>query len=294
MRLILAEQFFSVLYKADNNHHGGAYHAREKQNLEKPHCEDRYRHASIVYRLELAGVWYLDLERLRSSCPVRYTRPCMNPASAMRFSPGRIAPGGVAWTRWAAAVLSAALLELPFPLAGPLPPWRAVFAWFGLVPLIWAVLSLPDGRRALRQAFFIAYLCGVLWYMGNCYWIYATMHIYGDLPPVTSVLLLAGFSLVLGLYFGLFGWGLASVRQKTGSGHMALVFAPFLWTALDLAAARITSVPWDQLGYSQVDNQAITPLAPWTGVYGITFLLVAANALIAEDVLSAAAPSTAG
>jgi apolipoprotein N-acyltransferase len=85
------------------------------------------------------------------------------------------------WKLWVAAVLSAALLELPFPLAGPLPPWRSVFAWFGLVPLVWAVLSLPryGQRRQLLHGFLIAYLCGVLWYAGNCYWIYDTMLIYG-------------------------------------------------------------------------------------------------------------------
>jgi apolipoprotein N-acyltransferase len=38
-------------------------------------------------------------------------------------------------------------------------------------------------------------------------------------------------------------------------------------------------VPWDQLGYSQVDNGFLTPLAPWTGVYGISFVLVAWNAV---------------
>jgi apolipoprotein N-acyltransferase len=185
---------------------------------------------------------------------------------------------------WGAAVLSAALLELPFPLAGPLPVWRAAFAWFGLVPLLWAVLQptnrdVPD--HPYRRAFLVSYLCGVLWYMGNCYWIYATMHVYGGLPAVVSVLLLIAFSLVLGTYFGLFGLGLAMVRRKTGSAAMALAFAPFLWTGLDLAAARITSVPWDQLGYSQVDNQVITQLAPWTGTYGVTFFIVAVNALIA-------------
>jgi hypothetical protein len=36
------------------------------------------------------------------------------------------------WMLWAAAVISAGLLELPFPLAGPMPPWRSIFAWFGL------------------------------------------------------------------------------------------------------------------------------------------------------------------
>ena len=131
-----------------------------------------------------------------------------------------------AWKLWAAAVVSAALLELPFPLAGPMPPWRAGFAWIGLVPLLWAVLSGDGGRRPLRRAFLLGYLAGTLWYMGNCYWIYATMHIYGGLPASVSVLLLLGYSLVLGAYFGLFAAGVAWVRQRTGSVMPALVFAP--------------------------------------------------------------------
>jgi apolipoprotein N-acyltransferase len=73
------------------------------------------------------------------------------------------------------------------------------------------------------------------------------------------------------------------VRRATGKQHFALAAAPFLWVALDLAAARITSVPWDQLGYSQVDGVFVTQLAPWTGVYGITFLLVVVNALAASS-----------
>ena len=184
---------------------------------------------------------------------------------------------------WAAAALSAGLLELPFPLAGPMPPWRSVFAWFGLVPLLWAVLSpaCVDSRRPLRRAFLLAYLCGFLWYMGNCYWVRDTMSRYGDMPPLAPTLLLIGYSLVLGLYFGFFGLGVALVRRATGSTRQALVAAPILWAALEMAASRITSVPWDQLGYSQVDNALVNQLAPWTGVYGISFLLVAANAMLA-------------
>jgi apolipoprotein N-acyltransferase len=192
-----------------------------------------------------------------------------------------------AWKLWAAAVVSAGLLELPFPLAGPMLVWRLVFAWFGLVPLLWAVLS-PDcvaAPRPLRCGFLVAYLCGVLWYAGNCYWVRDTMLRYGDMPIMAPTLLLLGYSMVLGLYFGLFGLGLMLVRKATGSTRLALAFAPVLWTALELAAARITSVPWDQLGYSQVDNGLVSQLAPWTGVYGISFLLVAANSLLAGGLL---------
>ena len=117
--------------------------------------------------------------------------------------------------------------------------------------------------------------------MGNCYWVRDTMLHYGDMPTGAPTLLLIGFSLVLGLYFGLFGLGLMLVRRATCNTRLALAAAPFLWVALDLAAARITSVPWDQLGYSQVDNGFVNQLAPWTGVYGISFLLVAANAFLA-------------
>jgi apolipoprotein N-acyltransferase len=236
------------------------------------------------------------------------------------------------WKQWAAAAVSAVLLELPFPLAGPMPPWRSGFAWFGLVPLLWALLTGTEnegpesqgsknaggrsggpesgeaksevrkdeirkdeirkdeiqkaaGGHPLLRAFGLAYFCGVLWYVGNCYWIRDTMLRYGDMPPFAPELLTLGFSLVLGLYFGLFGLGVVLVRRATGSVRMALAFAPFLWTGLDLAGARITSVPWDQLGYSQIDNALVNQLAPWTGVYGITFVLVAANALLAGALL---------
>jgi apolipoprotein N-acyltransferase len=124
-----------------------------------------------------------------------YTRRCMQSSWTSGAKP------------WVAAVLSAGLLELPFPLAGPMPPWRSVFAWFALVPLLWALLSNPQAneRHPLRRGFLVAYLCGFLWYMGNCYWIRDTMSHYGDMPPLAPTLLLIGFSLVLGLYFGLFG-----------------------------------------------------------------------------------------
>ncbi|HEV2484320.1 MAG TPA: apolipoprotein N-acyltransferase [Terracidiphilus sp.] len=191
------------------------------------------------------------------------------------------------WKLWAAAGLSAGLLELPFPLAGPLPVWRSLFAWFGLVPLLCAILSAAKtGRpRPLRRAFLLSYVCGVLWYIGNCYWIRDTMMQYGDMPALAPTLLLIGYSLVLGLYVGLFGFAVALLRKATGSIGLALAAAPVFWAGLELAASRITSVPWDQLGYSQVDNTLVNQLAPWTGVYGISFLLVTVNALIAAGLV---------
>ncbi len=213
-------------------------------------------------------------------------------ASALRTpSPHAARSGGSAvWPSLLLALVTSVLLDFCFPLAGPQRAWQPLLAWIALIPLLWALLHERAAAhpRYLRRAALAAYLCGVLWYVLNCYWIYRTMLLYGvNFPPIAAAGILLLFSAILGLYFGLFGLILAFFRRRFGLGP-ALILAPFLWTALDLAAARITSVPWDQLGYSQIDNLWLTRLAPIAGVYGITFVLVALNALFAAALLAPA------
>ena len=144
--------------------------------------------------------------------------------------------------------------------------------------------------KALLRATLAAYLMGFLWFCGNCYWIYQTMLYFGGLPPLISAGILVGYSMVLGLYFAALGFLLtATARAFRRHRHYALIAAPFFWVALELLSARLTKVPWDLLGYSQIDNFLLTSLAPYTGVYGITFVLVAGNALIAWGFLASTA-----
>ena len=179
-------------------------------------------------------------------------------------------------------LLTSVLLDFCFPVAGPMPRWRSLLAFVALVPLLYALLNdcFAAHPRYFRRAALVGYASGVLWYILNCYWIYQTMLYYGHVPPPGAAGIVVLFALVLGLYFGLFALLLAFFRRRLGL-TAALGLAPFLWTAIDLAAARITSVPWDQLGYSQVDHAALTAIGPIAGVYGVTFLLVAGNALLA-------------
>lgn len=182
---------------------------------------------------------------------------------------------------WAAALVSALLLELPFPWYGPMSAARALFAFIGLAPLLGALLR---GARSPRQGFLIGYLYGVAWLLLNCTWVRDTMMQYGDMPWGVPELLLLAFSLYLGIYSAIFGFLLVFVRESAGK-ERALLAAPLFWAALELAASRITSVPWDQLGDSQVDNALLTRLVPWTGVYGVSFLLVAVNCLFTAGFL---------
>ena len=77
-------------------------------------------------------------------------------------------------------VLSALLLNLPFPIAGPVPAWRTAFAFGGAVPLLYALLADSSvwANRYLLRSFFIGWAMGIVWYGFNCYWIYQTMFLY--------------------------------------------------------------------------------------------------------------------
>ena len=104
------------------------------------------------------------------------------------------------------------------------------------------------------------------------------MYLYGGLAKPIAVGILTLFSLYLGLYHALFGALLAAFRVRFGR-QAALLFVPFAWVAVELARARITGLPWDLLGIAQVDSPVLTRLAPITGVYGLSFLIAAVNAL---------------
>ena len=113
----------------------------------------------------------------------------------------------IPWRLWALAISSSVLQVLPFPIAGPAPVWRRLFCWFCLTPLLFAMLGKDSQGNTLRpgQTAWLAYVSGVFWYLGNCYWIYQTMHIYGDIPPSASAGILLLFSLYVALYHALFG-----------------------------------------------------------------------------------------
>jgi len=172
---------------------------------------------------------------------------------------------------------------MPFPVAGPLPHWRAELAYIALIPLLITLLFRRRGFAWSRVAWntLIGYFCGIIWYAGTCYWIQSTMHLYGNLSTPFSWIILFLFCMFLALYFALFALLLSLAQRATGSTAWTLMTVPFLWVAMELACARITSFPWNQLGYSQIDNLLLTRIAPWAGTYGISFYIAAINSAIA-------------
>jgi apolipoprotein N-acyltransferase len=193
---------------------------------------------------------------------------------------------------WLLIGLSSFLQVLIFPLPG-----LYVLSWIAFAPLVVALLRARpagvleiDGSANLQaaspgQAFLLAYVSGILWYAGTCYWIYNTMHQYGGLSAPLALLALFLFCLYLGLYHGLFGLLLSLSVGPGRDNRLALATAPFLWVAVELARTLVTGFPWNLLGTAQVDNISLSRITTWTGVYGVSFEIMLVNVAVASAFL---------
>jgi apolipoprotein N-acyltransferase len=193
---------------------------------------------------------------------------------------------------WLLVLLSAALQILIFPL-----PNLYMLSWVAVTPLLIALLrarqpqtlQLRAGIKLLPanplEAFLLAYVCGILWYAGTCYWIYGVMHQYGGVNTPAGIGILILFCLYLALYHGLFGLLSSLLIGSSPFNLRALLLSPVVWVAVELARTRITGFPWDLLGTTQVDNIPLSRIASVTGVYGLSFEIVLVNAAFAAAFL---------
>ena len=166
--------------------------------------------------------------------------------------------------------MSGVLLFLSFPKFG-----HGAVAWVALSPLLVA-LAGTSGWRAAR----LGYLTGAVASMGLLYWTALVVVQYGGLALPVGVLVMTALCLAFALFHGLFGWGTA--RLGSAFGPVGLLGAPVLWVGLEYARAHtFFSFPWTLLGYSQHALLPFVQIASATAVYGVSFLVCAAAALLA-------------
>ncbi len=164
-----------------------------------------------------------------------------------------------------AALPSALLLYLAFfPVA-----W-GFLGWVALVPF----LLLVRGGTANVARYATAYVVGLLFYLPVLQWISVA-----DPRMVWAWFGLTGYC---ALYFPLALLFIRFIDQKT---RLPLVLSvPVAWTALEFFRSTFcTGFGWYQVGHTQHDYLPIIQIADLAGVYGVTFLVVAGNALLAES-----------
>jgi apolipoprotein N-acyltransferase len=186
---------------------------------------------------------------------------------------------GTAWRRGAAEQLArlvlAAAAGLALRLAYPRPGWD-MLGWVALAP----VLVLAATARSPGRAFGEAWVAGWAFSISLLSWLAHTVTTFSTLPApiaLAVVLLLAGY---LALFWGGVAWILAALGPSIG--ERALWLAPPLWVAGELLRTHLLAgFPWGFLGYIPYRRLDVIQVGAWTGVYGVSALVVLVNAAIA-------------
>jgi len=182
-----------------------------------------------------------------------------------------------------AVTLGAARVRIPLLLASavllmaayPTTDW-SLFAWVALVPLFASALV-----RSPRQALADGWLMGTVFFLLLLRWLDHTFRHYSAIPWPVTWLPILGLAAYCGLYWGLVAALVSWLRSRLGAGW-ALAAAPFLWvTAEWLRGWVLSGFPWGLLGYSQYRQLALIWIAAMTGVYGVSFMIASANAVLA-------------
>jgi apolipoprotein N-acyltransferase len=166
-------------------------------------------------------------------------------------------------------------LSFPHPVGDRVLDLGVALAWFGPALLLLGLAGLPP-RRAAKLGF----AAGLAAHAAILHWIYIVTVVYGKAPVVAGMAGPLGLGAYIAAFTAAFGAGAALfVRARLDSPWTAAV----LWTALDhLRSFALSGFPWATLGYAQHQNAGLLVLAPYTGVYGLSFLSVLGGAALAR------------
>ncbi len=172
-----------------------------------------------------------------------------------------------------ATLASALLYALAFP------PWDlSLLAWVALVPFFYALRDASPWRGAVLG---LVWGVAMIWCVGI--WLPPALAHYYQQPLGFALLFAAGASVVfIGVYHAAFGACAAAIAPRLPG--IASVFATSaLWVAWEFAKARVfTGDPWLLLGYAIAGEPRMVQIADLGGVYALSFVVVLANAALAE------------
>ncbi|OAE63765.1 apolipoprotein N-acyltransferase [Achromobacter mucicolens] len=173
----------------------------------------------------------------------------------------------------AGLVLAGAVHALTFA-PGPLPGWALAFTQIAALAVLARVtLYAPSARQAWLRGWLFSFASYAL----GLYWIFISLHRYGDLAAPLAVAAVLALSAFLALFpatanalarrYAPLAPDATPSRILTATLAWAAMWAAFEW----LRAVLLTGFPWLNIGYAQVDSP-IAGWAPLVGVHGMAFL----------------------
>ena len=169
------------------------------------------------------------------------------------------------------SLVSGVALALAFPIFN-----FPFLAWVSLAVLILAVLNATP-----RYALLLGWVQGVAFYALSVPWFYSVMRQYGPLSVAAAggVFMLIVFACAA--FHAAFAFGV-SWFGRFGTARACLA-APFLWVSMEFLLLHLPAIgfPWNLLGYAAAGNLAFVQLTAITGIFGLSLLVAAYNALLA-------------
>ena len=146
-------------------------------------------------------------------------------------------------------------------------------AWVGLVPLLWTLQGVTP-----RRALFYGALCGFVINFGGFWWMSGMFEEFGHLPAAVAWGLTILNAFYQGLLIALFSYAVVWLGRRHHRLPGPLVIAS-AFTAIEYLFPMV--FPW-YYGNSQHPFRTFVQVADLAGVYGVSFLVVLGNALIAS------------
>jgi apolipoprotein N-acyltransferase len=151
--------------------------------------------------------------------------------------------------------------------------------WLAPVTLAPLLIALAREPRPLWR-FLLGEFAGIVYWFAICYWIQFVLEVHGGMGRWGGWGTFALFCVLKALHLGLFSL-LAAVLLDT---RYAIPAIAALWTGIERTHGTF-GFAWLTLGNAGIDMPLPLRIAPFVGVYGISFLFALTSAVIAFLIL---------
>ena len=168
--------------------------------------------------------------------------------------------------------------------------------WLQLLAMAVFAKSLLSAN-SVKQTAWRSWVFSTAWMCGSIWWLYISMHTYGGLPSWLAAFAVLLLSSCLALFYMLVCMIFHQITQKNikikknsaialaFTAYAAIIFAA-CWILAEMARGTwLTGFPWGAIGYAHVDGP-FASLAPYVGVYGMSFVTAYAAMLVMQLLMS--------
>ncbi len=161
------------------------------------------------------------------------------------------------------AVISSLLLFLSFMDLGFL-------AWFALIPFFSVIYN-----SSFKQSLLFSFICGLGYFMGVTYWTV-------ELPVKFAWVLIF---ILMSLYFMIFGIAVYFIFKKIPQAYLRIFLVPAVWILMEFIRSQTyMAFTTGILGYSQHYFLPLMQITRFTGIYGVSFIILLFNITVFETI----------